>query len=140
MAVNSELAHLSDGLFTTAIATYSLAMARYTAEYAFGRRGRVAETSRAQATGAEPACWWAPAGRRSDAGSGRESGDMPTDGVPEAMPTPRRRPAGDRFGRIAVALTVLGVARACDVGDAARHRGRPRAVGQHVRVLRPGRR
>ena len=61
MAVNSGLAHLSDGLFTTAIATYSLAMASYTAEYAFGRRGRVAETSRAQASGAGPGTggrWW----------------------------------------------------------------------------------
>jgi hypothetical protein len=43
--VDSGLAHLSDGLFTTAIATYALAMASYTAEYAFGRRGRVAVTS-----------------------------------------------------------------------------------------------
>src|SRR3954471_23726651 len=34
------MAHLSDGLFTTAIAVYALAMVGYTAEYAFGRVGR----------------------------------------------------------------------------------------------------
>src|SRR5207244_4438683 len=49
VAVNSGMAHLSDGLFTTAIATYTLAMATYTAEYAFGRRGRVAATSQVAA-------------------------------------------------------------------------------------------
>ena len=42
MAVNSGMAHLSDTLFTTAIAVYTLAMIGYAAEYAFGRRGRIA--------------------------------------------------------------------------------------------------
>ena len=46
MAVNSGMAHLSDTLFTTAIAIYTLAMICYAAEYAFGRRGRIAMTSR----------------------------------------------------------------------------------------------
>jgi len=45
MAVNSGLAHVSDTLFTTAIATYTLAMGAYTAEYAFGRRGHIAATT-----------------------------------------------------------------------------------------------
>ena len=45
MAVNTELAHLSDTLFTTAIATYALAMVGYCAEYAFGGKGRVATTA-----------------------------------------------------------------------------------------------
>ena len=45
MAVNPGLAHLSDTLFTTAIATYTLAIGAYTAEYAFGRRGRIAATT-----------------------------------------------------------------------------------------------
>ena len=45
MAVNTELAHLSDTLFTTSIATYALAMVGYCAEYAFGDRGRVADTA-----------------------------------------------------------------------------------------------
>ena len=46
VAVNSGMAHLSDTLFTTAIALYTLAMISYAAEYAFGRRGRIALTSR----------------------------------------------------------------------------------------------
>ena len=42
--INGSMAHLSDGVFTTAIATYAAAMVGYTAEYAFGRRGRIAAT------------------------------------------------------------------------------------------------
>ena len=38
--INGSMAHLSDGLFTTAIAIYAAAMVGYTAEYAFGRVGR----------------------------------------------------------------------------------------------------
>jgi len=38
--INGNMAHLSDGLFTTAIAVYALAMVGYTAEYAFSRVGR----------------------------------------------------------------------------------------------------
>ncbi len=75
MAVNSGLAHLSDGLFTTAIATYSLAMACYTAEYAFGRRGGVAETSRAQALAPARVLVGAGGASDSDSGFGRETGD-----------------------------------------------------------------
>ncbi len=44
-SVNDGLAHLADGLFTTAIATYALAAFGYTAEYAFGRRGKIAATT-----------------------------------------------------------------------------------------------
>ena len=50
MTVNSGMAHLSDTLFTTAIAVYTLAMISYAAEYAFGRRGRIALTSRTTPT------------------------------------------------------------------------------------------
>jgi cytochrome c-type biogenesis protein CcsB len=39
-SIDGSMAHLSDGLFTTAIAVYALAMVGYTAEYAFGRVGR----------------------------------------------------------------------------------------------------
>jgi cytochrome c-type biogenesis protein CcsB len=95
VAVNSGLAHLSDALFTTAIATYALAMACYTAEYAFGRRGRVAATSRVE--------------NRVLVGAGgpsvEERGAEP--------PTPSgsdRRPGGERLGRLAVVLTVVGAA------------------------------
>ena len=45
----TRLAHLSDSLFTTAIAIYALALVGYCAEYAFGRKGRIAETSIASA-------------------------------------------------------------------------------------------
>ena len=42
--INGSMAHLSDTLFTTSIATYALAMVGFTAEYAFGRKGRIAAT------------------------------------------------------------------------------------------------
>jgi cytochrome c-type biogenesis protein CcsB len=88
--INGSMAHLSDGVFTTAIAVYAAAMVGYTAEYAFGRRGRIAATSQA-----------APA--KVLVGSGGPS-------VPDAAPAePARRSGADRAGRIAVGLTVLGV-------------------------------
>ena len=40
--IDGPAAHLSDGLFTTAIAVYALAMVGYTAEFAFGRVARKA--------------------------------------------------------------------------------------------------
>jgi hypothetical protein len=39
MSVNTGLAHLSDTLFTTAIAVYAAAAFGYAAEYAFGGAG-----------------------------------------------------------------------------------------------------
>jgi cytochrome c-type biogenesis protein CcsB len=103
VAVNSGMAHLSDGLFTTAIATYTLAMASYTAEYAFGRRGRVAATTPAKAeakvlvgAGGPVVAPEIPTGD----GFGRE--------VASNRPGGQKRVAGDRIGRIAVALTILG--------------------------------
>jgi cytochrome c-type biogenesis protein CcsB len=95
VAVNTGLAHLSDGLFTTAIATYAVAMACYTAEYAFGRRGRVAATSRVPA--------------RVLVGAGGPTVEQ-QDAEPPAPSGSDRRPAGDRLGRFAVLLTVLGAA------------------------------
>ena len=38
--INGSMAHLSDGLFTTAIAVYAVAMVGFTAEFAFARVGR----------------------------------------------------------------------------------------------------
>jgi cytochrome c-type biogenesis protein CcsB len=100
------MAHLSDGLFTTAIATYTLAMASYTAEYAFGRRGRVAATTPAKAeakvlvgAGGPTVSTSAPAVPAGD-GFGRADGVAPSE-EPKAN-------RGERIGRIAVALTVLG--------------------------------
>ena len=101
MAVNSGMAHLSDTLFTTAIALYTLAMISYAAEYAFGRRGRIALTSRAT-----------PAKVLVGAGAGESRG---MDSAPERVTKPispsrsgRDSAVGDRFGRIAVGLTIIG--------------------------------
>jgi cytochrome c-type biogenesis protein CcsB len=91
MAVNSGYAHVSDLLFTTSIATYALAMITYAGEYAFGRRGRVAAT--------------APQRVLVGAGSSLPPADQP----PPTASGVERRSIGDRFGRAAVAITVLGV-------------------------------
>jgi cytochrome c-type biogenesis protein CcsB len=135
VAVNSGLAHLSDALFTTAIACYTLAMATYTAEYAFGRRGRVAATSRvpsrvlvgaggaavAESLSGEAAEF--PAGR-AEFPSGFSAASSPAGAVVAEIPagdgfgrepsdrqaSGGQRAAGERFGRIAVALTLLGAA------------------------------
>jgi cytochrome c-type biogenesis protein CcsB len=88
MAVNDSLAHLSDTLFTTAIATYTLAMIGYAGEYAFGRRGRVAAT----------------VPQRELVGAG-----APVPSRPPGPPAPvDRSRAGERFGRAAVVITVIG--------------------------------
>jgi cytochrome c-type biogenesis protein CcsB len=100
VAVNTGLAHLSDGLFTTAIATYALAMACYTAEYAFGRRGRVAATSRVESRVLVGA--GGPAVEERDAEDRSAEPPTPSGSV--------KRPAGERLGRLAVVLTVLGAA------------------------------
>jgi cytochrome c-type biogenesis protein CcsB len=113
MAVNTQLAHLSDGLFTTAIATYSFAMACYTAEYAFGGRGRVAETTPAVASARVLVGAGAPSEEEPPA-----LGTAARAGTPRSGPvTPPPRAGGrstrsraDRIGRFAVVLTVLGAA------------------------------
>jgi cytochrome c-type biogenesis protein CcsB len=85
--IDGSAAHLSDSLFTTAIAIYALAMIGYVAEFAFARVGRKL-----------------PAGRsRELVGAGGPPGVSA-----EATPPPKR-PLADRIGRWAVVLTVLGV-------------------------------
>jgi cytochrome c-type biogenesis protein CcsB len=101
VAVNSGMAHLSDTLFTTAIAIYTLAMICYAAEYAFGRRGRIAMTSRTT-----------PAKVLVRAGAG-ESRDVDSTAPRVTKPispnrSGRTSAVGDRFGRTAVGLTVIG--------------------------------
>jgi len=101
VAVNSGMAHLSDTLFTTAIAIYTLAMICYAAEYAFGRRGRIAMTSRTT-----------PAKVLVRAGAG-ESRDVDSTAPRVTKPispnrSGRTSAVADRFGRIAVGLTVIG--------------------------------
>ncbi|MEO9140563.1 MAG: c-type cytochrome biogenesis protein CcsB [Jatrophihabitans sp.] len=90
--VNGSMAHLSDGLFTTAIATYTLAMVGYTAEYAFGRVGR---------TAAEKAA----APRRQLVGAGGPSVDAPGPSITR----PAKRPMAEKIGRLSVAITALGL-------------------------------
>jgi cytochrome c-type biogenesis protein CcsB len=111
VAINSSYATLSDTLFTTAIATYSVAMIAYTAEYAFGRRGRVAETA-AIAIPAPSRVLVGAAGLTADDAAAGLATDDASATPPTKSLTPvsdaRRRVAGSRFGRAAVALTILG--------------------------------
>src|SRR3954447_25700648 len=89
------MAHLSDGLFTTAIAVYAIAMVGFTAEYAFGRVGRklpAAESERVLVAAGGP-----PATNARDAG--------PADGPPVERST-----GAERVGRWSVVLLVLGAA------------------------------
>jgi cytochrome c-type biogenesis protein CcsB len=102
MAVNADFSSLSNILFTTAIATYAGAMICYTAEYAFGRRGRVAESA---ATPIAPRVLVGSGGLvETDA---RASSDQSVDGPPLTAPTAHRS-AGNRFGVAAVAITIVG--------------------------------
>ena len=87
MPVDASLATLSDQLFTWSIVVYSLALISYCGEYAFGRKGRVATTSSSKVL----------------VGSGGPATTTPVD--PE--PAPGRQ--ADRFGRLAVAGTILGL-------------------------------
>ncbi len=114
MAVNTELAHLSDTLFTTAIATYALAMVGYCAEYAFGGKGRVADTAAAPITVRVPA-----EATRVLAGVGgpevlnrtvvsTPSAAGTVAGPPTEPPPASRRTKSERTGEIAVGITVLG--------------------------------
>jgi len=96
MAIDPSLAHLSDTLFTTAIASYALAMVGYTAEYAFGKRGRVAAT----------VVLAAPVRELIGSGGPAVAEPPPPPPVPESVN--RRGSAPDRFGRLAVAVTLLG--------------------------------
>jgi cytochrome c-type biogenesis protein CcsB len=91
--INGSMAHLSDGLFTTAIAVYALAMVGHTAEYAFGRVGRKLDAA-------------APAARQLVGAGGPPVLD--TSAPPPAAPAAGRRTAADRIGRWSVALTVVG--------------------------------
>jgi len=112
--VDAGLAHLSDTLFTTAIAVYTVALVSYCAEYAFGRRGRVAQTSAPPAPallvgagGAEPA--QVEPGDQAvpdEDAAGVARPGAPGGGGPSRADLADR---ADRFGRIAVAITTLGL-------------------------------
>jgi cytochrome c-type biogenesis protein CcsB len=88
--INGSMAHLSDSLFTTSIAIYAVAMVGYTAEYAFGRKGRIAAT--------------VPVSSRELVGAG----GPPVLEDPSAPPAAPRRSAADRIGWWSFAITVVG--------------------------------
>ncbi len=89
--INGSMAHLSDALFTTAIATYALAMVGFTAEFAFSRVGRKLSDVPAPSL----------------VGAGGPPVDAPPVDAPPAAG--RRRINADRIGRWSVALCILGV-------------------------------
>lgn len=103
MAVSETLAEVSDNLFRGSIAVYAVTMVAFTAEYAFGRHGRIAATS------ATPA----PTPVVAAVGAGG-SGSAPARPTATVVPPARtgagevRGSAGDRIGRLAVALLVVG--------------------------------
>ena len=89
--INGSMAHVSDGLFTTAIAVYALAMVGFTAEFAFAR------VARTKATAAVPA--------RELVGAG----GPPVTTAPPATPPAARRTLAERIGRWSFVLTVIGM-------------------------------
>lgn len=125
---NADLAHLSDSLFTLAIAVYSVALVSFGGEYAFGRRGKVARTS--EAAGSDSGTIAARSPARALAGVGASSstavpaaGEPPTkmpvartayDGEPDSRrddddPAGRtKRELAETFGRAGIAICVLG--------------------------------
>ncbi len=91
--INGSMAHLSDTFFAAAISVYALAAVAYTAEYAFGRKGRVAAT--------------VPARELVGAGAPSVAADADT---PAERPVRRADRLAERAGVAGVALTVLGLA------------------------------
>ncbi|MBV9822145.1 MAG: c-type cytochrome biogenesis protein CcsB [Actinobacteria bacterium] len=95
MAINTGLASLSEGLWAAATGTYMLAVVAYTGEYAFGRNGRIAQTSAVPTAVRQPAL----------VGAGPESPpEQPRYGIGSVE---QAGPAGQRWGRAAIAFTVL---------------------------------
>ena len=80
------LAQLSNNLIYSAIAVYTLAMVGFAGQLAFGSQGRVARSAALVGAGPEPA-------------------PPPAEAVDEGPAVGSR---GDRLGRVAVSLTVLG--------------------------------
>jgi cytochrome c-type biogenesis protein CcsB len=101
--INGSMAHLSDSFFTTAIAIYAVAAVGFVAEYAFGRRGRIAATLPAAA----PAREFVSVG----AGGADVAGSGPVTYPPlAATPLPAEKKSGaERIGQWALIITVLGL-------------------------------
>src|SRR6476646_178157 len=94
--INGSMAHLSDTFFTTAIAIYAVAAVSYTAEYSFGRKGRIAATADVPA-------------RELVGAGGTAVTTTPAPSVPADSSKSSKRTFADRAGRAGVALTVLGL-------------------------------
>jgi cytochrome c-type biogenesis protein CcsB len=108
MAVDAGLASLSESLWTASTATYMLAVVAYTGEYAFGKNGRIAQTSAAQAGVVHAGARQPTRVGGGEAGTLDEEPDQPRQ---DSGPAGPRRIAGEvagrRWGRAAVWLTVL---------------------------------
>jgi cytochrome c-type biogenesis protein CcsB len=101
MAIDTGLASLSESLWTAATGTYLLAVVAYTGEYAFGKNGRIAQTS--VAASRQPVL----VGGSSPAASVGATGNPPIQSR-YGTGSVRRGEAGRRWGQAAVWLTVLG--------------------------------
>lgn len=97
--IDGSAAHLSDGLFTTAIAVYALAMVGFTAEYAFGR------VARRTAAVAAPAAELVGAGGPATTGIAPVDDAISTSKQPGPTQTGRR---AERIGRWSFVITVFG--------------------------------
>ena len=150
MPVDLGLARLSDNLLFVAVVCYSLAMLGYAAEFAFRRRRRpnpcVAAPARAGAgrrrrrrrspvpspIRRRPAAP-DPARPRSSSAAGTVTGRRrgPARWLPGGGGSDRAALAG----KIAVALTIVGLAGPCRLARRPRPGDPSGALGQHVRVL-----
>ncbi len=100
MAVSETLASVSDDLFKATVAAYAVTMVAFTAEYAFGRRGRVATTAVAAPAAKVPV----------SVGAGSSSAAPPPPVARVVDTSAERGRSGDRLGRFAVVLLVIGAA------------------------------
>ncbi|MGI8868481.1 MAG: c-type cytochrome biogenesis protein CcsB [Mycobacteriales bacterium] len=114
----SDLAHLSDSLFTLAIAVYSVALVSFCGEYAFGRKGRVGQTVSARSSATTtPAVERAMAEVGAPRGGSTSTGTRADDAEPReprsADPSAEhaRRTNGalaSTFGRAGITICILG--------------------------------
>jgi cytochrome c-type biogenesis protein CcsB len=102
--IDGSMAHLSDTFFTTAIAVYSVAMIGFAAEYAFGKRGRIAATM----PSAEPARELVGAGGPPALEPPRPATRRDSTGIPIGETSSERGSFADRIGRFSLWLTIFG--------------------------------
>jgi cytochrome c-type biogenesis protein CcsB len=116
--INTGLAQLSEGLWGAATGTYMLAVVGYTAEYAFGRRGLVANA--ANKPSANYSATKSASRVKAFAGGGGSAPDLSVNSGFDPVPPPTNpygtgvvaetRDPGDRWGVAAVWLTLLAMA------------------------------